>query len=621
LRSIAVLSRLAIFGLPILAALAGCGTSGSEEGSPPGVSPAEPSADGSFDGQTEPSAPDGVEIVHGGWWVVPVEVDGIGALSREVRDDLLSRVRAARAADGILRDQLGPEHRRIVGMLDLLHEHGRDVPARILGKVETYRRRFLISHGNRDPLTGEVFRPRFIPGELAAAAQSAVRAGARLDTEGLGGIDLGATKIEELEALLAVVRPWIFGDRRRAEAAGPDSGLASPAADPDLTSALRDLYAGRGGDGSSGEGLLGIRYRRSQAGIGVAAGLLGGLDPRGCKDPFGAMVFLDAPDAQEVLDAARRAAARLERSLPSAGSEAPAGRAGPREVRAVVAVLSTGALGPVLPAGTSILGDGPMIETNDGRIALFPVNLALAADRYVGVRAVRGMSADAEVAERRERWRRSARLARIALEAALAGGTDGTEGRPKGWTENRLGDLEPVVSALRRELAALYVAPSPLAEEIGVVPGEECARAIYDDFVCRAIEQRAGLGDRRLRESPSARAVDIAISTLVDGGAVEERPVEGGGRLLAVADFGLMRDLAGRLLAEVRRIRYHGDRAAAEALCAPLPEGRWRVWRRAAMDRWRAADLPRGLAFSYPDIEAPSERVGDAGSSPGRKTR
>ena len=89
-----------------------------------------------------------------------------------------------------------------------------------------------IHHGPVVRATGERTRPRFIPGQLAAAAQAALRNGADLDLPEVKGKGLAATRVEELEMLLDLVRPSIFGAGPEKKAdAGVEDGAAEPAGD------------------------------------------------------------------------------------------------------------------------------------------------------------------------------------------------------------------------------------------------------------------------------------------------------------------------------------------------------------------------------------------------------
>jgi hypothetical protein len=249
--------------------------------------------------------------------------------------------------------------------------------------------------------------------------------------------------------------------------------------------------------------------------------------------------------------------------------------------------------------------DGPSVEVDVGeRGEVWLLTGAAAAfDRTVGTEIARAFSRDPATAALRMKWRARTRLALLALREAAGRGTDGTETRPPEWSAAHLGANAQVLAAMRADLAALHLAFDPTAQELGLVDGDECARALYEDYVGWAFESY-GFGAPPADLEAAAAARRAIVRNLVASGAVEVTGGDAGGGLrYRVADFAAARSGVARLLAEVRRIRFVGDAAAAAALIDTM-RGSEARWQRDIEARYRGLVRPRAVGFSYPYLRA-----------------
>lgn len=617
--------------LPALLALVGCSFFGGDDGGSDGG----PRADASVPKPAHRAGseiPPGVEAV-GGLWLIEVEIPDFDKLAPESRLIAMYHARAARAGDAILYRQIGAELPRVRRLLLGVLRHDERVPGSIRDQLRRYAALFFANHGNRDARDGRKFVPRIIPGQLAAAANAALEQGADIGLGDVPDVDLGASKLEELEGLLALVRPWVFDRAVVQQVPSPDAGASGdkPSVPPadlkplavHLRSAL-ELQQGaereragqliaalEGGDGRS------AASRGIAAAPGSAVRTLIGLvpdaaDPREVSDPFGALVTVADPGPDSALRALELAARGLDRAVAEeVGAPKTVGRVDSVELHAVRAVAATGLYGPILPAGGGFPGAvaDPVVRDPGGGALLLLTNVAEAVDRALGERVARAFTPGEEAAKRRGRWRGETRLALVALREIAGRGTDGTERRPREFLHNRLGEHRVVIDELRADLTALYLAFSPAARELGIVPDDECARALYDEYVSRALEQLVFLGPGAELEDPRMQAVQIAVRSLIQKGVVvEERK---GGRLaLRVADHAAMRTAVGELLAEVRGVRHAGNGLRAAELADGLGRTPPTGWPEAAQESWRRAGLPEAMGFVYPRLEA-----GDQGSA------
>ena len=155
---------------------------------------------------------------------------------------------------------------------------------------------------------------------------------------------------------------------------------------------------------------------------------------------------------------------------------------------------------------------------------------------------------------------------------------------------------------MRADLAALYLVTSDHVRKTGLVPNEESAHAVYDEYVCGVFEQSAsGLG---LDEAGFIASRSI-VGKLIESRAVEVVTTEDdSGRLYPrITDYNIAEETIGKLLAKVRKIRFAGDRPEAKALLDSASQSYDPEWEKHFSKRWEALELPNKVAFLYPLIE------------------
>lgn len=532
-------------------ALASCGP--DREKPAPGQEEREQEDAGVREGeQGEREAGDGIER-FGSTAIVPVRVEGIEALTAERLKALRASWNQAIEADREAYAEGGPQHLRIRELLAGILSNSAGIPSSITRKLEPYAALYAVNHGPVIRETGERVKPRFIPGQLAAAAQIALANGAAMDLPEARGEGLAATRVEELEALLELVRPWIFGD---GPAAAPDAGVPEgEAADPaELTK--------------------------------------------------GALVAVPAPGLEKRLAEIYAAAPALQRAVRKVGGNKSAiPSPAPTRVRPVIALAATGRYGPLLPSDTDLYWSGPTVAGEEGDV-LYLANVDDAFEAAVGSKLIRAFARDEEEAKRRTECRPMVRPVFMALREIGGRGADGTEKKPDGWLADRLGEEYLAMEELRADLGALYLA----SDGKGGGLEEGCEEAILEEYLAGALES-AGSGD--LAGDPRWRARQAVAAMLLKGGGVAfAEPGEDKVALLEVKDRAAAARSIKTALAEARRIRFAGDRRGAEAMLGGANGWLSPERRRAIAARLEGLGLPKLVAFGYPILVFPKGEKG-----------
>ena len=545
----------------LLLLVAGCG--GTKESAPKTEDAGARTEDAGA--REAPAKRDGPEVVGETMILVVDPPAGLAKMKPEELVSLEGRQREAQALDLELYAARGEENPRIKGMIEQILLNDAGIPSSIRRKLEDYARLMWLNKGVEDLRTGDRLRPRFIPGELAAAANIALANGAAIDMPKAAGTSLEANRIEELEGLLAIVRPEIF------EAHARDTGRGTRGGPVD------EGWRGRGRaatyqPGTRGRGDPPGRQARSHAL--KALGRLGRAHPQRAQGGRGEEHR--AGGAGETDPRIGGPRGRRDRGRPAAHRE-----------RASVARSDGG-----------VRGAGPLpLERRQGL-------------RRGGRGSPHGRRPGRPEGARGHEQRAVAGPPRDLLLHRGWGARNGTGKKPRDWMSDRLGEHFRVVSELRRELAAVYLLRDESVRRAGFFEEGEAPEALCEAYVRHAAitwilgEQSAPL--------PAARAA--ILGHLAAAGAVSVTLGDDGRAAVTLEDKAAFERAIERQLAEIRRIRFVGDRAGAGRF---LDEGRVGLAQRvlrAAKKSARALELPRYVAFIYLSLGKDGAPVSKPGS-------
>jgi len=235
--------------------------------------------------------------------------------------------------------------------------------------------------------------------------------------------------------------------------------------------------------------------------------------------------------------------------------------------RAIEVVVETGDSGPITPVGINLPNDQAIREQYGSKsVSLFNVNEAFEESTPEGMRTE--FSWTPEEADRAKRWGAFSQELTTEMHEVIGHGS----GRmSEGVTSPHL-LLKEQYSAIeesRADLVALYFLPDPKLVALGLV-----AAADHEAIVSTAFEyyaRNALVQLRRIREGTTIEEDHMRNRQMITGwliahtSAIDVRKRDGKTYYVMV-DAAAFRDGAGRLLAEVQRIKAEGDYAAAKSL-------------------------------------------------------
>lgn len=573
--------------------------------------------------------------------VIPVPLPEADKRSLDDKIAIYLFSRAQDAAEAIRADLAPPAVFRTRTVLSGILAAKSRVPPAVFQKVKDYSDLFLLSDGPLDAWTGTSLRPRFIPGELAAAAQGALAGGVDLGLESFTGADLGANRLEQLDQFLTSLRPVLFGTSGAGEvpsAAKMESrqGSGTPAPEPVSQSgadAIRALI------GLSG-GVLGAE---EQAPLAALADFLETGDPArhaaylrewqknvydheliaffegaegtsAAGDASGRFEMIAAvmdTDRTPLVQKVAKKVDYFERNLPgNAMFKRPLKSLVPPSAGAyfVIAaapwsqVLDTGAFTYPLPGMTAV--------SRDTKALLF-LYAASAREAAFGEAIAEAFSPDKETLFLRRKWRAAALSAFLILKNVIGSqaGTRKNKGvNAPSQTSAFSGPLS-ILAEIHSDLVALHFAFDPVSVELGLIPEPECARALLAQYVSGFLEQSEGAAAPGGLRERQRTAVRVVTRGLLRSGAVSVEQVEGR-FYVVVHDVEAARKSVEAQLAEAQRMISLGESGDAQLLIdtdgGPLPK----LWREDAVQRLRAAGIRPKYAYLFPMLDAQKDAAG-----------
>ena len=178
---------------------------------------------------------------------------------------------------------------------------------------------------------------------------------------------------------------------------------------------------------------------------------------------------------------------------------------------------------------------------------------------------------------------------------------------------NALGEYSSALEETRADLFGLYYLADPKLVELGILPDMEAYKAQYSSFIrngCFTQFTRVELGKKNMEAHMQNRKL-IADWCYEQGKAdnVIEKKVRNGKTYFVVNDYEALRNLFGKLLAEVQRIKSEGDYEAGKALVETYAVNIDQDLHKEVLERYSSLGLKPYGGFLNPEI-IPVEKDG-----------
>jgi len=182
-----------------------------------------------------------------------------------------------------------------------------------------------------------------------------------------------------------------------------------------------------------------------------------------------------------------------------------------------------------------------------------------------------------------------------------------------GVATTAMGEFSSTLEEARADLFGLYYSADPKLVELGIMPDAEAYKAEYASFIRNGLFvqfSRVELGKPNTEAHMQDRKL-IAEWCYEKGAAdnVIEKKVKDGKTYFVINDYAALRDLFGKLLAEIQRIKSEGDYSAGKALVETYAVNIDPDLHKEVLQRYASLKLKPYGGFINPDI-VPVEKNG-----------
>jgi dipeptidyl-peptidase-3 len=335
------------------------------------------------------------------------------------------------------------------------------------------------------------------------------------------------------------------------------------------------------------------------------------LDVRGVKGAWEAVVFYVNQGKTESLQRLAADAAWFEVRMPWDPQWRRSDVVGVT-ARAIDVIVETGEAGPTTAIGINLPNDQRIRELHGSKsVTLANINEAYDKSQLPSYRREFCWSED-EVA-RAERWGAVAGEATTAIHEVLGHGSGRVADRLQGQPQMALKEQYSALEEARADLVALYFVPEPRIGEIGLVPPDhqhEVVLAEYEGYARNALVQLRRVREGTTIEEDHMRNRQMIVHWLIAHTTAIEVRRRDGKTYYVLVDPQAFRDGAGRLLAEVQRIKSEGDYEAARALFETYGIHFDPALRDEIVERVDRLNLPSYTGFVQPRLEPVLDAAG-----------
>jgi dipeptidyl-peptidase-3 len=227
-----------------------------------------------------------------------------------------------------------------------------------------------------------------------------------------------------------------------------------------------------------------------------------------------------------------------------------------------------GDAGPVTPVGINLPNDQNVRE-NYGSKSVSLSNIVEGYDKSTPPEFRSEFSWTPEEAARSEKWGSLAGELHTNMHEVIGHASGKVAKRLNGRPQNALKEQYSALEEARADLVGLYFLADPRLAELGLLPAEsqeEIVQTQYEGYTRNAIVQLRRVREGSHLEQDHMRNRQMIVKWLMANTTAIEERTRDGKTYYVMVDAKAFREGAGRLLAEVQRIKSEGDYAAAKKL-------------------------------------------------------
>jgi dipeptidyl-peptidase-3 len=291
------------------------------------------------------------------------------------------------------------------------------------------------------------------------------------------------------------------------------------------------------------------------------------MDARGVKGSWEALVYYVHPEKTAAAKAIAEQAQWFEDRMPWDPKYRKPKVTGVT-ARAIEVVMESGDAAPMTPIGVNLPNDQEIRETY-GSKSVSLSNVTEAYEKSTPREYRKEFAWSQEEVDRAEQWAAFAGELTTNLHEIIGHGSGQVSPALNGAPEKALKEHSSAIEEARADLVALYFVADPYLAAIGVVPAEsqdDIVLAEYEAYARNALVQLRRIREGTQIEEDHMRNRQLIVHWLLANTSALTVSTRDGKTYYRVTSRHEFREGAGRLLAEVQRIRAEGDYEAASTL-------------------------------------------------------
>ena len=291
------------------------------------------------------------------------------------------------------------------------------------------------------------------------------------------------------------------------------------------------------------------------------------MDARGVKGSWEALVYYVHPEKTAAAKAIAEHAQWFEDRMPWDPKYRKPKVTGVT-ARAIEVVMESGDAAPMTPIGVNLPNDQEIRETY-GSKSVSLSNVTEAYEKSTPREYRKEFAWSQEEVDRAEQWAAFAGELTTNLHEIIGHGSGQVSPALNGAPEKALKEHSSAIEEARADLVALYFVADPYLAAIGVVPAEsqdDIVLAEYEAYARNALVQLRRIREGTQIEEDHMRNRQLIVHWLLANTSALTVSTRDGKTYYRVTSRHEFREGAGRLLAEVQRIRAEGDYDAASTL-------------------------------------------------------
>ncbi|HMB73847.1 MAG TPA: dihydrofolate reductase [Gammaproteobacteria bacterium] len=324
-------------------------------------------------------------------------------------------------------------------------------------------------------------------------------------------------------------------------------------------------------------------------------------DPIGYRGSFESVVQIVDPEATRRIDALAREAQWFEDNSPIADAHKKPNVTGITG-RVINVVSEAGDASPATPVGIN-LPNSDWIRRDHGSKSVSLANISAAYDAVGG--AEEEFAWDAEEIARGESFGEVAGHLQTDMHEVI-GHASGQLNAGVGPVNETLGVYGSTLEEARADLVGLYFMLDPKLVELGLLPNVEAGHIAYDRYIRNGLMQQLN----RIEPGNDIEQDHMRNRQMVAAWALErgrednviDRRVRDGKTFFVVQDYAALREIFGRLLRELQRIKSEGDHDAIRDLVENYGVSVDAELHAEVRQRYAALDIPAYSGFINPRL-------------------